>query len=72
MKFEWDDNKSLVNKAKHGIDFNLAKEMWTDSKRVEIQAPYPLEKRRIIIARLATNSGQQYSHIVVILFVLSQ
>ena len=53
MKFEWDDNKSLANKEKHGIDFKSAKEMWKDSNRVEIQAPYPLEDRYVLIARIA-------------------
>lgn len=52
MKFEWDDNKNLANKSKHGIDFNLAVEMWKDGNRVEIQSPYPLEERGVLIARI--------------------
>ena len=52
IKFEWDDNKSLTNKSKHGIDFNLAADMWKDGNRVEIQSPYPLEERGILIARI--------------------
>jgi uncharacterized DUF497 family protein len=52
MKFEWDDNKSLLNKSKHGIDFNIAREMWKDENRVEIQAPYPLEERNVLIANV--------------------
>jgi uncharacterized protein len=52
MKFEWDDNKSLANKAKHGIDFNVAREMWKDGTRVEIQAPYPLEERSVLIGKI--------------------
>ena len=55
MKFEWDDNKSSANKAKHGIDFKSAKEMWKDSSRVEIQAPHPLEDRNILIAKIVDN-----------------
>jgi uncharacterized DUF497 family protein len=52
MKFEWDDNKSLANKAKHGIDFSTAVEMWKDDNRIEIQAPYPLEERSILIGKI--------------------
>jgi uncharacterized DUF497 family protein len=25
MKFEWDQDKSRINKAKHGIDFEIAR-----------------------------------------------
>ena len=52
MKFEWDDTKSLTNKAKHGIDFSTAREMWKDDNRVEIHAPYPLEERSILIGKI--------------------
>ena len=52
MEFEWDKDKSRDNKAKHGIDFNTAKEMWSDSNRVEIQIPYPLEDRNIMIGKI--------------------
>jgi uncharacterized DUF497 family protein len=33
MKFEWDDQKSISNKEKHGIDFDTAKNLWFDEKR---------------------------------------
>ena len=49
MQFEWDVTKSTANKAKHGIDFNTAKNIWLDENRVEIQAPYPVEDRTILI-----------------------
>ena len=52
MKFEWDDKKSLENKAKHGIEFELAREIWNDDNRVEIQAPYPLEERDVLIGKI--------------------
>jgi len=52
MKFEWDDHKSLANKAKHGIDFDSAKGLWNDDNRVEIQAPYPLEERSVLIGKI--------------------
>ena len=52
MIFEWDNEKSNTNRVKHGIDFDTAKALWDDGNRVEIQSPYPLESRRILIAKL--------------------
>ncbi len=53
MKFEWDPDKSVSNKAKHGIDFLSAQCLWEDENRIEIHAPYPLEDRIVLIARYA-------------------
>ncbi len=52
MNFEWDENKSLSNVHKHGIDFNRATELWTDTKRIEIEISYPIENRSILIAKI--------------------
>ncbi|MBW1717450.1 MAG: BrnT family toxin [Deltaproteobacteria bacterium] len=52
MKFEWDNNKSSSNKLKHGIDFQTATRLWDDPDRIEIDTPYPLENRYILIAKL--------------------
>ena len=51
MKFEWDPNKNLSNLAKHGIDFEAARNLWLDENRVEIWAPRPVEDRGIIIVK---------------------
>lgn len=51
MKFEWDNKKSLSNKNKHGIDFETAKEIWSDTNRVEIQSPSLVEDRNILISK---------------------
>lgn len=51
MKFEWDPRKSISNRAKHGIDFEAAKNLWLDENRVEIHAPHPVEERNIIIGK---------------------
>lgn len=56
MKFDWDGEKSDKNKIKHGIDFKTAKGIWSDKKRIEIHAPYPLEERNIIIGKLYNKS----------------
>lgn len=34
MRFEYDPAKSLSNKAKHGVDFDEAQELWSDLDRV--------------------------------------
>ena len=52
MKFEWDPAKSLTNRAKHGIDFTEAKDLWIDENRIEIDLPYPVESRHILIGKL--------------------
>ena len=52
MKFDWDARKSAANRSKHGIDFEAAKALWLDESRIEIEAPHPVEERRILIARL--------------------
>jgi len=36
MKFEWDETKNKSNLEKHGIDFNQAKEVFTDKNRIEV------------------------------------
>jgi uncharacterized DUF497 family protein len=52
MKFEWDSRKSELNRQKHGIDFPSARVLWEDPERIEIQAPYPLENRYIVIGKI--------------------
>ncbi|MDL2216296.1 BrnT family toxin [Desulfovibrio sp. OttesenSCG-928-M14] len=35
MKFEWDENKNRLNKAKHGVSFNVAARVFADPDRLE-------------------------------------
>jgi uncharacterized DUF497 family protein len=51
MPFEWDSQKSIANKEKHGIDFETAKRLWSDESRVEIHASHPVEDRWIMIGK---------------------
>jgi len=51
MLFEWDPQKSIANKEKHGIDFETAKRLWTYENRVEIHAPHPVEDRWILLGK---------------------
>jgi uncharacterized DUF497 family protein len=55
IKFDWDPDKSRVNRQKHGIDFTSAKVIWEDPERIEIEAPYPLENRFILIGKIKNN-----------------
>jgi uncharacterized protein len=52
MVFEWDKEKSGSNLKKHGIDFETARKIWLDENRIEIEAPYPIEKRWIVIGAI--------------------
>ncbi len=52
MKYEWDENKSRLNKEKHGINFNAATNLWNDKDRIEIQTTFPDEDRSILIAKI--------------------
>ena len=50
--FEFDKNKSELNKEKHGIDFETAKKLWEDPNRIEIPARWLDEPRYLLIAFL--------------------
>jgi uncharacterized DUF497 family protein len=52
MEFEWNENKSRANKSKHGIDFNVAIELWKDQDRVEIQTNFPTEIRHALVGKI--------------------
>ena len=52
MRFEFDREKSAANRAKHGIDFIEAQEIWTDTDRLEIPARSSDELRHQVIGRI--------------------
>ena len=52
MKFEWDNDKNHTNLNKHGIDFNTAKALWDDPKRIEIHTGHPIENRNTLIGKI--------------------
>ena len=54
MKYEYDVNKSLSNKQKHGIDFEEAKLLWNDDRMVEILTSYEDEERFINIGKISS------------------
>ena len=52
MEFEYDPNKSKLNKQKHGIDFEEAQLLWMDTKRIIIDARTVGEQRKLLIAAI--------------------
>jgi uncharacterized protein len=52
MEFGFDEKKSLINKEKHGIDFNEAQMLWEDIDRLIIPVRNIDEPRFLIISRL--------------------
>ncbi len=50
--FEFDQNKSQANLAKHGIDFIDAQQLWNDPYLLEIPAKTIDEPRSVIIGRI--------------------
>ncbi len=50
--FEYDPQKSISNKEKHGIDFDEAQEIWKDVDRLEIPAKTVDEPRWLVIGKI--------------------
>ena len=59
--FKYDPAKSQLNKAKHGLDFEEAKLLWSDPRRVEMQASSTTEPRFMVIGRV---KGKHWSAII--------
>jgi uncharacterized DUF497 family protein len=52
MEFEFDPAKSEANKAKHGIDFVAAQELWYDPSKKTLAASYREEVRFLTVGRI--------------------
>ena len=61
MEFEFDENKSRINRAKHGIDFVTAQALWDDPDLLEIPALAEEEPRIIMIGKI---DDQHWSAII--------
>ena len=59
--FEHDPEKSRKNKSKQGLDFEQAKLLWKDPRRVEIQASSTTEPRFMVIGKI---EGKYWSAII--------
>ena len=49
MGFEFDEQKSRANKAKHGIDFVEAQALWADDALVVVAARSDTEMRFLVV-----------------------
>lgn len=54
IDFEYDEEKSLANLDKHGIDFHEAQALWDDPDLLEFPAKSNNEPRFLVIGRIAT------------------
>ena len=52
MIFEFDEDKSISNKDKHGIDFIQAQKLWEDPECIAIPARTKGEARYLLIGKL--------------------
>lgn len=52
MGFEYDSEKSAENKRKHGVDFEEAQALWSDSALLEIPARVTDEPRWVVIGKM--------------------
>ncbi len=52
MEFEFDAQKSKLNKAKHGIDFEQAQKLWDDPDCISFPARSVDEERFALLAML--------------------
>ena len=50
--FEYDENKSQSNLAKHGIDFVEAQQLWNDPNVLEIPSRIQDELRFVVIGKI--------------------
>src|SRR3546814_1142439 len=52
MEFEYDPKKSAANKAKHGLDFEEARHLWSDPFLIEAPALTEDEPRFLAVGRI--------------------
>ena len=63
MNFEYDPEKSKANKAKHGIDFEEAKALWSDERLLEAPARTDDEPRYLAVGKI---NGRPWSAVCVL------
>ena len=61
MSFEYDPPKSALNLKKHGIDFDMAQNLWSDPDLLEIPAKTIDEPRYLIVGKIA---GKHWSAVI--------
>jgi uncharacterized DUF497 family protein len=55
MKFEYDENKSQINKEKHGIDFVDAQNLWQDENALIVPANIIDDEERYALISIFKN-----------------
>lgn len=54
-QFEYDEEKSLANKDKHGIDFAQAANLWEDDRLICLQSKVKTDEERLLfIGKITT------------------
>lgn len=56
IDFEFDEEKSLANLEKHGIDFYVSQALWDDPDILEFPAKSDNEPRFLVIGRIVTKN----------------
>jgi hypothetical protein len=55
MEFQFDENKSAINKQKHGIDFDEVQALWGDPDLLEIPAKTVEDESRCLVIGKISN-----------------
>ena len=61
MIFEYDPKKSTKNLVKHGIDFDMAQNLWSDPDLLEVPAKIIDATRYLIIGKI---EGKHWSAVI--------
>lgn len=58
LKFEWDKNKNEINKAKHGLSFEEAREVFEDDNAILFDDPdHSVGEERFLIIGMVKSSN---------------
>jgi len=62
MIFEYDEQKSSINKSKHSIDFKEAQKLWEDPYSFELPSPQSEDEDRFLV--LGQIKSKNYTAII--------
>lgn len=63
IKFEWDENKNEINKDKHGLSFEDAKEVFEDDNAILFDNPdHSIGEERFLIIGMTSSKICIVSH----------
>jgi len=62
LSFEYDENKSKQNLAKHGIDFDVAQSLWDDPNMLELPSKKATTEIRFLV--IGTINHKHWSAII--------